>query len=267
MAERSNARRVLVIGASSGIGRAIAQDFAREGARVVFSARRAERLREAIDAVGSGIAIPGDVRRPEDCERIVAQAIAALGGLDLVIYSTGFAPLGLLADQGAEAWRSVFETNAMGAFLVARAALPHLGEQAIFAYLSSISVKIPYYGLGAYRASKAALDVGMEAFQMERPDLRFTRFTIGDTMGTEAASANDPELTARLIGEFHRHGNIRERYLEVDTVARLIAQILRAGLEAPGTWIGDVAIRPMGPPLSTSVDAAAALTRVEEFKA
>jgi len=267
MAQSSKARRVLVIGASSGIGRAIAQDFAREGARVVFSARRAERLREAIDAIGSGVAIPGDVRRPQDCERIVAGAVEALGGLDLLVYSTGFAPLRLLADQDADAWREVFETNATGAFLVARAALPHLDEHAIFAYLSSISVKVPYYGLGAYRASKAALDVGMEAFQMERPDLRFTRFTVGDTTGTEAASANDPELTARLIGEFQRHGNIRERYLEVNTVARLIAQILRAGLEAPGTWIGDVEIRPMGPPISSSIDAAAALSRVEEFKA
>jgi NAD(P)-dependent dehydrogenase (short-subunit alcohol dehydrogenase family) len=267
MAEDSKGRRVLVIGASSGIGRAVAQDFAREGARVVFSARRAERLREAVAAAGGGIAIPADVRRPEDCQRIVAQSVDALGGLDLLVYATGFAPLGLLADQGADAWREVFETNAMGAFLIARAALPHLSEQAIFAYLSSISVKIPYYGLGAYRASKSALNVGMEAFQMERPDLRFTRFTIGDTMGTEAASANDPELTARLIGEFHRHGNIRERYLEVDTVARLVARILRAALDAPGTWIGDVSIRPMGPPLATSVDAAAALTRVEEFKA
>jgi NAD(P)-dependent dehydrogenase (short-subunit alcohol dehydrogenase family) len=262
-----NGKGVLVVGASSGIGRVVARHFAIAGARVAFAARRAAMLQAAADEAGGGLVIVGDVRKGEDCDRIVAEAISALGGLDLVVYATGVVPLGLLEDEDAESWRAVFETNTIGAFLVARAALPHLSEQAIFAYFSSVAIEIPYYGLGQYRASKAALNVGMEAFHLERPDVRITRFTIGDTMGTEAGANHDPELAGRLIGEFHRHGILRERYLEVNTVGKLIAEVLTAALDAPDTRLGDVSIRPMGPPLSAGIDAAAALSVVEEFHA
>ena len=74
--------RILVVGASSGIGRALAIASVAAGAQVVLCARRANRLQEAIDEGGGGSAVVADVRRAPDCERLVAEAVAALGGLD-----------------------------------------------------------------------------------------------------------------------------------------------------------------------------------------
>src|SRR3954469_4877590 len=77
-------KRVLVVGASSGIGRAVAIQAVREGAKVVFAARRTDALADAVEEAGGGLPVDGDVRRVGDCERIVQQAVAALGELDLV---------------------------------------------------------------------------------------------------------------------------------------------------------------------------------------
>ena len=84
--------RILVVGASTGIGRAVAEMAASHGARVAASARRAALLEE-LDAV----AVPGDVRVEADCRRIVDEAVTALGGLDGLVYAVGMSMLFTLA--------------------------------------------------------------------------------------------------------------------------------------------------------------------------
>ena len=102
--------RALVVGASVGIGRAIATELVAEGAAVAFSARRADVLAEAVVASGGGgraVAVAGDISDPAACERIVADALDALGALDLVVFSVGVAPLRRLLETSADDWRRV----------------------------------------------------------------------------------------------------------------------------------------------------------------
>ena len=76
-------KRILVVGASSGIGREVGLQLARCGARVAFAARRLERLTDAVAEAGGGaVAIACDTRDPASCEEVVATAVARLGGLD-----------------------------------------------------------------------------------------------------------------------------------------------------------------------------------------
>src|SRR5947207_1533325 len=86
-------RRVLVVGASAGIGYELGMAASGRGASVVFTARRKDRLESAVAKTTGGYAVTGDVTVPEECERIVADAVGHLGGLDLVVYSAGWAPL------------------------------------------------------------------------------------------------------------------------------------------------------------------------------
>src|ERR1700749_4476938 len=91
--------RVLVVGASSGIGREVAVQLGVAGARVVVAARRADRLSEVIAAVGGDTASVGcDVRDPAQCDAVVTGAVEHLGGLDAVVYATAVDPLVRLVD-------------------------------------------------------------------------------------------------------------------------------------------------------------------------
>jgi len=80
-------RRLLVVGASSGMGRAAALSLARSGASVAFASRRREALDEAVSEAGSGTVITLDVLDEQDVERGVTEAAAALGGLDGILYT------------------------------------------------------------------------------------------------------------------------------------------------------------------------------------
>src|SRR5438094_10301617 len=93
--------RVLVVGASSGIGREVARQLGTNGARVVLAARRADKLAEAIAEVGPGAtSVVCDVRDPEQCDAVVTAAVEQLGGLDVVVYATAVDPVvGLVATE------------------------------------------------------------------------------------------------------------------------------------------------------------------------
>jgi NADP-dependent 3-hydroxy acid dehydrogenase YdfG len=99
-------RRILVVGASSGMGRAIAVSLGKSGARVALTGRRLERLEEAAAEVGDGaLPLAHDVREASSTEAVVARAADALGGLDALIYCAGIGRLVMLADAGADVWR------------------------------------------------------------------------------------------------------------------------------------------------------------------
>jgi len=107
-------RRVLVVGASAGVGRAFAELAIGVGAQVVLAARRAERLDEIVAATGGGLAVAGDVAVEDDRRRIVERAVAELGQIDLLFYAVGLSPLQMLEHTDADTWRSLFETNVIG---------------------------------------------------------------------------------------------------------------------------------------------------------
>src|SRR5262245_14179599 len=101
-------RRVLVAGASSGAGRAVADLAARAGARVALAARRVDRLEELAREVrgrgGEAHPVACDVADEAACRECVARAAQSLGGLDALVYAPGLSPLSLLVEADADAW-------------------------------------------------------------------------------------------------------------------------------------------------------------------
>jgi NAD(P)-dependent dehydrogenase (short-subunit alcohol dehydrogenase family) len=157
-------RRALITGGDSGIGRAVAVLFAREGADVAFSYLMEEQsdANETIAAVEAEgrrcVAIAGDLSEPEFCERVVEEAARALGGLDVLVNNAAFqqhqASLEELTDDQLE---HTFRTNILAYFRVTRAALKHLGRGATIVNTGSITGLNGSEELLDYSATKGAI--------------------------------------------------------------------------------------------------------------
>jgi NAD(P)-dependent dehydrogenase (short-subunit alcohol dehydrogenase family) len=204
--------RVLVVGASSGIGREVAVQLGGGGARVVLAARRADRLAEAVgDVGGDASSAVCDVRDPAQCDAVVATAVERLGGLDAVVYATAVDPLVKLVDTDLERWRQVYETNVFGASLVTRAALGPLTEAGgRMVYISATSVGRPLPGMGAYETSKAALDELVRAWRGEHPEIGFCNVAVGNTLGTEVHQTWDRDLLMELSPVWEARGYVHD---------------------------------------------------------
>jgi NAD(P)-dependent dehydrogenase (short-subunit alcohol dehydrogenase family) len=167
--------RLLVVGASSGVGRAIGLAAAAAGASVAFAARRIELLKTAVHEAGtSSLAVVCDVTDPSSVVEAVEGVVKVFGRLDAVVYATGVDPLIRIAEVDADAWSNLFATNVIGASLVVRAALPYLrAVNGRAAFISATSVGRPLPGMGAYATSKAALEELARAWRSEHPEVRF----------------------------------------------------------------------------------------------
>jgi NAD(P)-dependent dehydrogenase (short-subunit alcohol dehydrogenase family) len=244
-------RRVLVVGASAGIGRAFAQCAIAGGACVAVVGRRAQRLAELVEEAASAVVVTGDVRAGADCSRIVSEATAVLGGIDLVVYCAGSSPLRPLADTTADDWATVFETHVLGVHHIVQEAIRHMPRDGVVAVLSSETVGRPRYGLGAYGASKAALDQLLLAFRVEHPRIRFTTVTVGATFPTEFGDGFDPEVLDRALREWAQHGLMTEEMMDSEQVAGVLAGVLAAALDNPTVGMEHLVLRPSAPVLGS----------------
>lgn len=122
-------RAAIVSGASRGIGLGIAERLAASGMRVLLCARSAAALEAAAASLPGAIACPADLRRPEAAERIVAEAIARFGRLDLVVNSAGATQRGDFLALDDAAWEDGYALKLHGAVRLTRAAWPHLRAQ------------------------------------------------------------------------------------------------------------------------------------------
>jgi len=234
--------RTIVVGASSGLGRAIAIGLAHRGANVALLARRGDRLAEAAQEAGPGsLAIECDVTDASSCKGAIAVAASGLGGVDALLYTPAIGPLGRLVDITAETWRRTFDTNVIGASLVTAEVVPYLSASGgVAAYLSSViaSMTPPWPGLGAYAVSKAALDKLVEAWRMEHPSVGFTRITVGECAGGEGPSQSefntdwDMELAAELFPLWIGRNYMSGALIEVDELIRVVDTVLRCGASA-----------------------------------
>ncbi len=143
----------LVTGASQGLGRAVAHALAAEGCRVALCARRPGPLQEAAREIAAATgtethAIPGDVSLAAACPRIVAEAAARWGRLDILVANAGGPPTGPFTDFTDEQWQQAVDMNFLSAVRLIRAAVPYLraakatGGGAIIA-ITSVTVKQP----------------------------------------------------------------------------------------------------------------------------
>lgn len=152
----------LVTGAGTGIGKAIAERFAAEGARVVVTGRRLEPLQEVATAIG-GLAIAGDVSIEEDAKSMVAQAVEAFGGLDILVNNAGISgPIANVAELDLDAFDQTLDINVRGTIACIKYAIEPMkarGGGSIINMSSLMGLK-GYPMRAAYSASKFAV-IGM----------------------------------------------------------------------------------------------------------
>jgi 3-oxoacyl-[acyl-carrier protein] reductase len=181
-------KAAIVNGASQGIGYAIAHLLAEEGARVAVTARRtpaldraAEQIRNETDA--EVIAVQGDVRNPADCERIVTEAVAGFGRLDILVNNDGAPPLGAALDFDDSVWLKAIAQNLLSVVRMSRAAVPHIrraGGGSIL-NIAALSMLQPIPGFGLSVASWAGVMGLAKTLSLELAADRITVNTLIET--------------------------------------------------------------------------------------
>jgi NAD(P)-dependent dehydrogenase (short-subunit alcohol dehydrogenase family) len=163
----------LITGAGTGIGRACALLFAREGASVVLAGRRAEPLADAAAAIhnagGEALPIRCDVTLAQDAQRAVDSAISRFGRLDIVVNNAGALFIGTAEQTSEEEWNRLMDVNVKGVFLVSRAAIPMMrrGGRGSIVNVSSILGLIGMKNRAAYCASKGGVTLLTKAMALD----------------------------------------------------------------------------------------------------
>ena len=153
----------LITGADSGIGRAVAIAYAREGADVLVSYLSedsdAEEVRQLVEAAGQrAVLVRGDLSQPQHCRDLVATAVEQLGGLDILVSNAAFQMNHeTLEEVSDDEWDYTLATNLSAFFHLAKAAVPHLKPGSSIIGSSSVNSDMPSPTLAPYAATKAAI--------------------------------------------------------------------------------------------------------------
>lgn len=221
-------RRALVTGAASGIGQAIAVALAAAGAEVAVHARTARRADETLAAIesagGRAVLAPADLMDADAVKAMCADAIATLGGLDIVVHNAGIADKAPVLETGEQMWHRTMMVNVTVPYLVTLATLPAMieagGGRQI--YIASIAGKLAEPIGSAYVTSKAAV-------------LGYMRCVAAD-MGRHNVTANaicpgwtDTPMAQRLHEEMPRGDEAFEDFYDRDMRANMLGARIRPG--------------------------------------
>ncbi|WP_026155492.1 SDR family NAD(P)-dependent oxidoreductase [Paracoccus sp. N5] len=223
----------LVTGASSGIGAATAVELARQGARVVLVARRAERLAEVADRVaaagGAARVLAADIACRDVPAQLVADVVAAEGRLDILVNAAGVMLNGSSIERPLSEWEQMVDLNLMALLAITKAALPHLVEAAQgsrgvadVVNVSSVAGRVAAGTAGVYNATKFGVNGFSEALRQEfaRRNVRVSVVEPG-AVQTELFDHQAPAAQARLSRIL-----ADVEYLHPEDVAETIAHIV-----------------------------------------
>ena len=205
-------KTVIITGASSGIGEATALRLAKEGANVVLTARREDRLKELkskIDKEGNGksLVVPGDVTSKEDFKKIVDETKSEFNGIDGLINNAGLMPLSFVKNLHTEEWDTMVDVNIKGVMNGVAAVLPTMMEQKsgnIINISSSAGRKI-YPGGAVYCATKSAVKMFSEGLRMELApnfNINVTSIEPGFVETELTQTITDEEIKEGLLSNF-----------------------------------------------------------------
>ena len=165
-------KAVVITGASSGIGKALAMEFAGMGAKIVMAARNEERLNEAMSEVrGLGaevIGLPTDVAKEEDCKNLIDKAVSTFGRIDIMINNAGISMRAIFEDTELDVIRQLMDVNFWGTVYCTKYALPHLlKSKGSLVGISSIAGYKGLPGRTGYSSSKFAMHGFLETLRIE----------------------------------------------------------------------------------------------------
>ncbi|MEI7013076.1 SDR family NAD(P)-dependent oxidoreductase [Leptospira licerasiae] len=223
-------KKVFITGGSAGIGKGIAIELAKAGASVIVSARGKSNLEKTVQelrAVGTPTAIFGfavlDVSDKKALEKEAKKVIQTLGGLDLLICSSGFAKAGEASDLDEEVYRNLMDVNYFGHVNSALAFNDHFAKQKSgeIVFLASTLAFFSIYGYGAYSASKFAIVGFAQGFRQEMMlhgvKVKLFLPPTTDTPGLEKENTDKPELSKEI-----EMGSALNKVHTIDSVAKAI---------------------------------------------
>ncbi len=159
----------IVTGATSGMGKAIAEAFSKEGAQLILSGRNEERGQSLEKQLPNAVFVPGDITDPTYNKQLVDTAINTYGKLDILSLNAGVLGLGNVEELSIEAWHSTLDTNLSSIFYISKHALPHLQKsvQGNILINASIAAFKSFPNHPAYCASKAGAVALMKQMAVE----------------------------------------------------------------------------------------------------
>lgn len=165
----ASAKVVLITGASSGIGAAMAKVAAKKGYSLALTARRGDRLKRLAETLDvETLVIPAAIEDPASPERMIDEVISRFGRLDVLINNAGFGLPSLFAASNPDEIRNQLEVNMIAPIVLARHAIPHLiKRKGVIINIGSAITAIANTGLGAYGPSKAGLAYFSSALRRE----------------------------------------------------------------------------------------------------
>jgi short-subunit dehydrogenase len=170
MPARNEARRWLITGCSSGLGKCLAEAALARGDRVMLTARSVDALADLASRYpATARALELDVCRPADIEGAARAALADFGGIDVLVNNAGTSVIGALEEVSKSEYRSLYETNLFGPIELMRAFIPQMRERrsGVIVSVSSVGGIVPTPGMAHYSATKCALEAISEGLKGE----------------------------------------------------------------------------------------------------